>query len=59
MPVIAITGNARPEQIQLCLDHGFDGVSVKPYDIKDVEDKIRRLMLAAAEREGDDAAMAL
>jgi len=36
LPVIAVTGNAREEQIDECLDAGFDEVAIKPYRITDI-----------------------
>ncbi|EJD54530.1 hypothetical protein AURDEDRAFT_156314 [Auricularia subglabra TFB-10046 SS5] len=36
LPIIAVTGNAREEQIRDCLDAGFDDVAIKPYRIVQV-----------------------
>ncbi|KAH7100383.1 hypothetical protein BKA62DRAFT_771650 [Auriculariales sp. MPI-PUGE-AT-0066] len=44
LPVVAITGNARAEQIQECLEAGFDDVAIKPYQIKDLVSMIERIL---------------
>ncbi|KAH7100384.1 hypothetical protein BKA62DRAFT_640120 [Auriculariales sp. MPI-PUGE-AT-0066] len=44
LPVVAVTGNARAEQIQECLDAGFDDVAIKPYQIKDLVSMIERIL---------------
>ncbi|KZW00758.1 hypothetical protein EXIGLDRAFT_720395 [Exidia glandulosa HHB12029] len=36
LPVIAVTGNAREEQVRECLAIGFDEVAIKPYRIEDI-----------------------
>ncbi|KZV98649.1 hypothetical protein EXIGLDRAFT_763323 [Exidia glandulosa HHB12029] len=36
LPVIAVTGNARDEQVGECLSIGFDEVALKPYRIDDI-----------------------
>ncbi|KZV99317.1 hypothetical protein EXIGLDRAFT_746258, partial [Exidia glandulosa HHB12029] len=36
LPVIAVTGNARDEQVGECLAIGFDEVALKPYRIDDI-----------------------
>lgn len=40
MPVIAVTGNAREEQVQACLEKGFSQVAVKPYRIAELVQQI-------------------
>ncbi|GAA6041500.1 hypothetical protein JCM8097_001909 [Rhodosporidiobolus ruineniae] len=42
-PVCALTGNAREQQLQTCLDAGFDDVATKPYKIENILQKIRAL----------------
>ncbi|KAG0146679.1 hypothetical protein CROQUDRAFT_77426 [Cronartium quercuum f. sp. fusiforme G11] len=51
-PVIAVTGNARKEQMEQCLASGFDNICVKPYKIEDVQQRMEAL-LAACKIEGD------
>ncbi|KZV96873.1 hypothetical protein EXIGLDRAFT_732173 [Exidia glandulosa HHB12029] len=36
LPVIAVTGNAREEQVTECLAIGFDEVAIKPYRIENI-----------------------
>ncbi|GAA5973125.1 hypothetical protein JCM11641_006280 [Rhodosporidiobolus odoratus] len=42
-PICALTGNARDQQIQTCLQAGFDDVATKPYRIDDLLTKIATL----------------
>lgn len=44
--VIAVTGNARQEQIDSCREAGFDLVAVKPYRIGDLTQQIECESLA-------------
>ncbi|KAF2170084.1 hypothetical protein M409DRAFT_64452 [Zasmidium cellare ATCC 36951] len=45
VPIIAVTANARPEQIQTALDAGMDAVVAKPFRIPDLLPKIEELMM--------------
>lgn len=45
VPIIAVTANARNEQIQTALDAGMDDVVSKPFRIPDLVPKIEELML--------------
>ncbi|KZV94827.1 hypothetical protein EXIGLDRAFT_766708 [Exidia glandulosa HHB12029] len=45
LPVIAVTGNARDEQIQECLQAGFDDCVIKPYRIADIVGTIDRFLV--------------
>lgn len=42
--VVAITGNARPAQIEIFLKAGFDEVAIKPYKLDQVLAIIKRLL---------------
>jgi len=44
VPIIAVTANARPEQVQTALDAGMDDVVSKPFRIPDLVPKIEELM---------------
>ncbi|KAH7105199.1 hypothetical protein BKA62DRAFT_827312 [Auriculariales sp. MPI-PUGE-AT-0066] len=44
LPAVAVTGNAREEQVQDCLDAGFDEVAIKPYRIQDLVTTIDSLL---------------
>lgn len=44
VPIIAVTANARSEQIQTALDAGMDDVVSKPFRIPDLVPKIEELM---------------
>lgn len=48
LPVFAITGNARSEQVQTCLDAGFDRCFVKPYELSAVHEQIRAAVVASS-----------
>jgi len=48
VPIIAVTANARMEQIQTALDAGMDSVVSKPFRINDLVPKIEELMFRAA-----------
>ena len=42
IPVIAVTGNARSEQIEHAIQCGFDDVVSKPYQMQDLVSRIER-----------------
>jgi PAS domain S-box-containing protein len=42
IPVIAVTGNARNEQVRLAKDCGFDDVVSKPYSVDDIVSRIKK-----------------
>lgn len=42
IPVIAVTGNARPEQIRKALECGFDDVVSKPYEVHDITARVAK-----------------
>jgi len=44
IPIIAVTGNARIEQIERALSVGMDHVITKPYSRKDLVDRIQELL---------------
>jgi CheY-like chemotaxis protein len=44
VPIIAVTANARNEQIQTALDVGMDDVVSKPFRIPELVPKIEELM---------------
>jgi CheY-like chemotaxis protein len=44
VPIIAVTANARQEQIQTAIDAGMDDVVSKPFRIPDLVPKIEELM---------------
>ena len=44
LPLLAMTGNVRPEDVQACLDAGFDEHLPKPFDRLDLEEKVTRLV---------------
>jgi signal transduction histidine kinase/CheY-like chemotaxis protein len=44
LPVLALTANARPEDIAACLEAGMNDHLSKPFDAVDLEEKILRLM---------------
>jgi signal transduction histidine kinase/CheY-like chemotaxis protein len=43
LPLLALTANARPEDITACLEAGMDGHLSKPFDQLDLEETIRYL----------------
>ena len=45
VPVIAITANARSEQIAVAIDHGMDSVVTKPFRIPDLVPQMEALVL--------------
>lgn len=47
IPMLAVTGNARAEQVQTARDAGFDGVACKPYELKKLVPLMKRLILGA------------
>jgi CheY-like chemotaxis protein len=44
IPCIAVTGNARKEQVDLCLESGFDATAIKPYKMKELLGQIELVM---------------
>jgi signal transduction histidine kinase/CheY-like chemotaxis protein len=44
VPILALTANARPEDIAECLGAGMDGHLSKPFDRQDLDEAINRLM---------------
>jgi len=44
VPVIAVTANARKDQIMKTIDAGMDDVTTKPYRIQDMLKQIERLV---------------
>ena len=62
IPVIAVTGNARNEQIQQAKECGFDDVVSKPYRVEDLVAGIKKHVAAAvagaaADGDGEDIRM--
>lgn len=62
IPVIAVTGNARNEQIQQAKECGFDDVVSKPYRVEDLVAGIMKHVAAAvagaaADGDGEDIRM--
>jgi signal transduction histidine kinase/CheY-like chemotaxis protein len=45
IPILALTANARPEDIAECLDAGMNGHLSKPFDRQDLDEAVSRLML--------------
>ena len=50
VPVIAVTANARSEQITLALDAGMDQVVTKPFRIPELVPQMHGLVTEVAER---------
>ena len=44
LPIIAVSANARPEQVQHALECGMDDTISKPFRIADLTPKIDRLV---------------
>ena len=47
LPLLAMTGNVRPEDVQACLEAGFDEHLPKPFDRLDLEEKVTKLVSQA------------
>ena len=47
VPILALTANARKEDIAECLAAGMDGHLSKPFDRQDLDEAIAKLMAAA------------
>ena len=43
LPLLAMTGNVRPEDVRACLDAGYDAHLPKPFDRLDLEEKVASL----------------
>lgn len=52
VPVIAVTANARPEQISAAIEAGMDQVVTKPFRIPELIPQMRTLVLEIAQRIG-------
>ena len=44
LPLLATTGNVRPEDVRACLDAGFNEHLAKPFDRMDLEEKVALLV---------------
>ena len=53
VPIIAVTANARPEQIASAMDAGADAVVTKPFRTSDLIPRMREVMAEVAQREED------
>lgn len=51
VPIIAVTANARPEQISSAIEAGADAVVTKPFRIPDLIPRMREVMSEVASRE--------
>ena len=51
IPVIAVTANARPEQVHAAFDAGMDQVVTKPFRIPELMPQMHSLVAEIAERE--------
>lgn len=52
VPVIAVTANARSEQISVAIEAGMDSVVTKPFRIPELLPQMRSLVAEVAQREG-------
>ncbi|APA13550.1 hypothetical protein sscle_11g083200 [Sclerotinia sclerotiorum 1980 UF-70] len=52
VPIIAVTANARKDQIMSTIDAGMDDVTTKPYRIQDMLGQIERLVIRYSESGG-------
>ena len=50
IPIIAITANARPEQVTAALEAGMDDVCTKPFRILEIMEKMRDWVARVADR---------
>jgi len=50
VPLIAVTANARAEQIQQMVDHGFDDVLTKPFRVPTLLAMVEKLLLKFAQQ---------
>ncbi len=53
VPVIAVTANARPEQVTAAFDAGMDQVVTKPFRIPELMPQMHSLVAEIALREED------
>ncbi|THZ70675.1 hypothetical protein D6C84_10401 [Aureobasidium pullulans] len=53
IPIIAITANARPQQINNAIDAGMDEVVTKPFDMVDLVDRVEALIRKWPSRSDD------
>jgi CheY-like chemotaxis protein len=44
MPILALTANARPDDIAECLEAGMNGHLSKPFDRQDLDEAVARLV---------------
>lgn len=46
LPIIAVSANARDQQLRSAMDHGVDDAITKPFRVADLLPKIERLVLS-------------
>ena len=46
IPILATTALARPHQLKTCLDAGCNGYIVKPFSVRTLQRKIKKLLAA-------------